>query len=144
MSAIVYILIGFAIGSFVTNWVGFNKVVNAIKDLKAQPAPPKEEVQPQKLKGTGRKGLMQKSFTDTETNSSFDAEFEVYEIERSKAKSKVGIISIHVGQGKYGSDSYKRALIGMWDKAWVEISDVEWLDESQELVREDKLNDLLD
>ena len=145
MDTMLYILIGFIIGTFLSNYVGFNKVVKAIEDLKGLPQQKKEDepVQPKKLKGTGRKGLMEKSFTDQTTKESIDVEFEIYEIERSKTKSKIGIIGIHVDKGAYSGKTYKDTMTGMWDKSWVDIADIEWLDESQELAREDKLKDLL-
>lgn len=144
MDTMLYILIGFIIGTFLSNYVGFNKVVKAIEGSKlTQEKKSDEPVQPKKLKGTGRKGLMEKSFTDQNTKESIEVEFEIYEIERSKTKSKIGIIGIHVDKGAYSGKTYKDTMIGMWDKAWVDIADIEWLDESQELAREDKLKDLL-
>jgi translation elongation factor EF-1beta len=83
MDTMLYILIGFIIGTFLSNYVGFNKVVKAIEELKGLPQQKKDDepVQPKKLKGTGRKGLMEKSFTDQTTKESIDVEFEIYEIE---------------------------------------------------------------
>jgi|ERR1035437_7825285 hypothetical protein len=146
---VVYILIGIIIGSFITNYIGFNKVVEAIEkqglNIPIPIAPPAATIpQPKQLKGTGRKGLYVNSFNNSDSKEKVEAEFEIYEIERSKTKSKIGVISVHTNKSQYNSADYKKILISLTDQQWIEDKDIEWLEESQELVREDKLNDLLD
>ncbi len=119
--------------------VNLNRIVDLLKEKKEET---KEEVKPKKLLGTGRKGLMKRSFSSNDDE--FDVVFEIYEIERSAKRSKIGILSQQTSKGKYATDAYKSHLKDMWDQAWVDDKDVEWLEESKELIREDKINNILD
>lgn len=120
--------------------VNLNRIVDALKGTKT--IEETKEVKPKKLLGTGRKGLMKRSFSSNDDE--FDVVFEIYEIERSAKRSKIGILSQQTSKGKYATDAYKSHLKDMWDQAWVDDKDVEWLEESKELVREDKINNILD
>lgn len=119
--------------------VNLNRIVTA---LKTKDTTEEKEVKPKKLLGTGRKGLMKRSFSSNDDE--FDVVFEIYEIERSAKRSKIGILSQQTSKGKYATEEYKAHLKGMWDQAWIDDKDVEWLEESKELVREDKINNILD
>lgn len=127
--------------------IGLNRIANAINNKQAITKPEEtQETKPKKLLGTGRKGLMTKSFSAGEGSNKedFDVIFEVYEIERSVNKSKIGVLSQRTTKGKYTTETIKSQLKYLWDQAWVNDKDVEWLEESKELVREDKLNNILD
>ena len=128
--------------------IGLNRIANAINNKQSTTKPEEtkpEETKPKKLLGTGRKGLMTKSFSAGEgSDKEFDVIFEVYEIERSVNKSKIGVLSQRTTKGRYTTETIKSQAKDLWDQAWVDDKDVEWLEESKELVREDKLNNILD
>lgn len=126
--------------------IGLHRIANAINNKQPDTTKPEEETKPKRLLGTGRKGLMTKSFEAGEGSNKedFDVIFEVYEIERSVNKSKIGVLSQRTTKGKYTTETIRSQLKDLWDQAWVDDKDVEWLEESKELVREDKLNNILD
>jgi hypothetical protein len=150
----IYLLIGFIGGFIVSNMQGFSSINKNLKLLVEgqkpqpvqQPTLPSKPV-PVQLRGTGRKGLMERSLSSTDRDSkrktNIDVVYEVYEIERSKDKSKIGILEIQVNQSEYSTDSYKEMMKNLYENSWIDSKDVEWLDEAPELVRDEKLNDLL-
>ncbi len=143
-----YILIGFVIGFTVYNLQGFssmNKSLKSIADKMNTPQPKEEEKQkpkPATLLGTGRKGLMEKQLSAGD--ETIDAVYEVYELERSKDKSKVGIVDVKTSKGVYNSPEYRAKMKELYDGSWIDSKEIEWLDEAPELVRDEKLKDLLD
>lgn len=151
MTTIAYILIGFIIGYIASNIQGFsgiNKSLKIIADKLNSTSVIQEEEEKQRktpkpvtLLGTGRKGLMKRQLSAGKVN--IDAVYEVYEIERSTDKSKIGIVDVRADQGAYNGADYRAKMKELYDKSWILSNEIEWLEESPELVRDEKLKDLL-
>lgn len=91
-----------------------------------------------------RKGLYKRSFTVTNIlgeKSQMDVEFEVAEIESSSKKSKIKILNTWISQSKH--DSHREKIKSMVDETWIDKNDVEWLEKSIDVEREEKLKKIL-
>ncbi len=149
----IYIIVGFILGYIVSNIQGISSLNKTLKKVLEKISVPTDTNQhnsipkPVQLKGTGRKGLMEQKLSSSSPGKKavdVTATYEVYEIERSKDKSKIGIINIRVDKGEFTTDSYRKKMLELYDNAWITSTDIEWLSESPELVRDEKLTDLLD
>ena len=72
-----------------------------------------------------------------------DVEFEVGEMESSHKKSKIKILSIWVSQSKHDCEDHREKIKSMIDETWVDKNDVEWLEKSIDVEREEKLKKIL-
>ena len=93
-----------------------------------------------------RKGLHRRSFTVTTIlgeKSSMDVEFEVGEIESSSKKSKIKILKTWIAQSQHDNDDHREKIKSMVDETWVNKNDVEWLDRTIDVEREEKLKKIL-
>jgi hypothetical protein len=93
-----------------------------------------------------RKGLHKRSFNITSglgAKSTMDVEFEVGEIESSSKKSKIKILNTWIAQSQHDNDDNKEKIKSMVDGTWIDKNDVEWLENSLDVEREEKLKKIL-
>lgn len=96
-----------------------------------------------KLQKFSRRGICQRNYT-TFGGDAFFVEYEVGEIEKTSTKSKLKVInSISSMSIHNSSDIKKNELNAYLNDAWVLSSDIEWIEESLEDKRDEKLTKLL-
>lgn len=130
--AILYISLGFIIGFYTLKLYLKYNVKGVKKDTK--------------LKKYSRRGLYEKSFETSQYSiktGTIDVQYEVGEIEKTSSRSKIEVISLHSSKSSYNSGEDKKRLIEMVNNSWAESSEIEWIEDDIQKVREDKLNEIL-
>ncbi len=93
-----------------------------------------------------RKGLYTQEYKITYNDSSlgsFEAVFEVGEIDFTDVHSKVEVISVKSNKSDYNTiKSEKKKLIDMIDNSWIKSSDINWMN-SKIKKRNDKIDQVL-
>jgi hypothetical protein len=73
------------------------------------------------------------------TDEKINVTYEVEEVSRSKTKSKIRITDCSVPNSKYNSELWKKKMIDLYDNAWVDTSEIEWIElESDVTLQRDK------
>lgn len=89
-----------------------------------------------------RKGLIEREYTlGTE---SFSVDFEIGEIERSKTKSKVIVLSFVASKSIANTDvGTREGLKKFINNTWIDTNSIDWLVEDTSVNREKKINEIL-
>jgi hypothetical protein len=78
-----------------------------------------------------RRGLHQKSFsvTDQLTNkkTTVHVMYEIGELESTEKLSKIEVIELKADQSDYNTDFNKKRLTEMFDKSWINSSEITWI-----------------
>jgi hypothetical protein len=92
-----------------------------------------------------RRGIYSKSFTVTEgvSKSSADCQYELEEIERTKDKSKVKVLSLKPGQSKYLESEWMRRFKDIINETWIDSSEIDWIEDDLAEKRNQKIDELL-
>jgi hypothetical protein len=68
-----------------------------------------------------------------------EVQFEIGELEKTSDKSKVHVINVSASK----TDSNKESLKSIIHNSWIESTKIEWIEDSIEKIREEKLNKIL-
>ena len=137
----VYWFLGSIIISVGINYLlfGNNKVVTEEKREEE-----KEEKEEKKVVYQ-RRGICEKSYTNIDDNkrTSFLAQYELGEIESTRTKSKVVVISVVTNKSEFNNNKHVIANItGMVNNTWMLSSEIEWI-ENKAKERNDKIDNIL-
>lgn len=102
----------------------------------------------QEKKKNRRTGIYQHNLISHPTNDfgkteNISVQAEIEEIGHTETKSKIKIISLCIDQSKYSTDSYKKRILSMINNQWVSSSDIEWIEETKNDIRDQKLKEIL-
>ena len=124
-------LIGFFLGWISTLY--YFKSVNSQEKLPDQILYQKRGIYTEQIKVTDPLGYV----------SHIDVQFEVREIEKTSTKSKIEIIKITPSSSKLSSVSDISRLRELLNHKWVNVSDVEWIEDDLSEKRNKKIDELL-
>ncbi len=85
-----------------------------------------------------RKGIMDSSFSSTDkygVKTNFDVQFEVGEIQRSKDKSKICVLSYSTI-----SDKFDDRVLKSVENSWRNSNEIEWIEDSIDQIRDKKID----
>jgi len=101
-----------------------------------------DEKEPQKVR---RRGIYNKSFNATEgiSKSSVDCQYELEEIERTKNKSKVKVLSLKPGGSKYLESQWMKKFKDIINETWIDSSEIDWIEDDLAEKRNQKIDELL-
>ena len=95
---------------------------------------------------TRRRGIMDRTFTSTDNNTSIteniQVQIEILEIESSDTKSKIQVLEIIFDKSKFATDDTKSKLKDLINNSWVSSADIEWIN-NKSSIRNDKIDNLL-
>ncbi len=92
-----------------------------------------------------RRGIWTNSYTVSNggiSKKSFDVQFELGEIESTKDRSKVEVISMVSSSSEYNDVITHKKLSIMVNNTWMLSSDIDWIDDKSK-IRNDKINKIL-
>jgi hypothetical protein len=94
-----------------------------------------------------RRGIYNNSYTISRQGSKIgevDVQFEIGEIERTSAKSKVRVITLKASSAEYnkGGDDYDK-LKSMIDNSWLISQEIEWIETPIDKIRDEKIDQIL-
>jgi len=92
-----------------------------------------------------RRGIHIRSFTVTEgvSKSSVDCQYELEEIERTKDKSKVKVLSLKPTESKYLESNWMKQFKDIINETWIDSSQIDWIEEDLVEKRNQKIDELL-
>lgn len=92
-----------------------------------------------------RRGIYNKSFNATEgiSKSSIDCQYELEEIERTKNKSKVRVLSLKPGGSKYLESNWLKQFKDIINETWIDSSEIDWIEDDLAEKRNQKIDELL-
>lgn len=89
-----------------------------------------------------RRGILTSSYT-TVDGRSFSVQFELGELEKTSARSKVQVISMTADQSEFNTDLTKKRIHGMVDNTWIKSEGIEWIEDDVAKKRNDKIEQIL-
>lgn len=89
-----------------------------------------------------RRGILTSSYT-TVDGRSFSVQFELGELEKTSARSKVEVISMTADQSEFNTDLTKKRIHGMVDNTWIKSEGIEWIEDDVAKKRNDKIEQIL-
>lgn len=89
-----------------------------------------------------RRGILTSSYT-TVDGRSFSVQFELGELEKTSARSKVEVISMTADQSEFNTDLTKKRIHGMVDNTWIKSEGIEWIEDDLAKKRNDKIEQIL-
>lgn len=94
-----------------------------------------------KIKDIKRKGIVLKGYTNAAYGEKFNIEWEVEELERTKNKTKVRVLSgtSNTSFGIQRIEDCKKYV----HNAWIDTDEIEWVEDSLEKKRLDKIAEAL-
>ena len=98
--------------------------------------------EPQKVR---RRGIYNKTFNTTEgiSKSSVDCQYELEEIERTKDKSKVRVLSLKPGGSKYLESQWMKQFKDIINETWIDSNQIDWIEDDLAEKRNQKIDELL-
>ena len=90
-----------------------------------------------------RRGIFTNTYT-TVGGKSFDVQFELGELEKTSARSKVEIISMTADQSEFNTDLTKKRIHGMVNNTWIKSEVIEWIEDDLAKKRNDKIEQILE
>ena len=92
-----------------------------------------------------RRGIYNKSFSATKgiSKSSVDCQYELEEIERTKNKSKVKVLSLKPGSSKYLESNWLKQFKDIINETWIDSSEIDWIEDDLAEKRNQKIDELL-
>lgn len=88
-----------------------------------------------------RRGIYLNEYITRDKTLEFAVQYEIGEIERTKDKSKIVVLSATSGSSVFGPQ--KRNLIERVNYSWIDSSQIEWIEHTISDKRNEKINDLL-
>jgi hypothetical protein len=89
-----------------------------------------------------RRGIFTNTYT-TVGGKSFDVQFELGELEKTSARSKVEVISMTADQSEFNTDLTKDRIKGMVNNTWIHSDKIEWIEDDVAKKRNDKIEQIL-
>jgi hypothetical protein len=89
-----------------------------------------------------RRGIFKNTYT-TVGGKSFDVQFELGELEKTSARSKVEVISMTADQSEFNTDLTKDRIKGMVNNTWLKSEGIEWIEDDLAKKRNDKIEQIL-
>jgi hypothetical protein len=89
-----------------------------------------------------RRGIFTNTYT-TVGGKSFDVQFELGELEKTSARSKVEVISMTADQSEFNNDLTKVRIKGMVNNTWIKSEGIEWIEDDVAKRRNDKIEEIL-
>jgi hypothetical protein len=89
-----------------------------------------------------RRGIFTNTYT-TVGGKSFDVQFELGELEKTSARSKVEVISMTADQSEFNTDLTKDRIKGMINNTWLKSESIEWIEDDLAKRRNDKIEQIL-
>ena len=89
-----------------------------------------------------RRGIFTNTYT-TVGGKSFDVQFELGELEKTSARSKVEIISMTADQSEFNNDLTKKRISDMVNNTWIKSEGIEWIEDDLAKKRNDKIEQIL-
>jgi len=93
-----------------------------------------------------RRGIYNHQFeaVDKSGNSNdVHVQFEIGEIERTSAKSKIEVIEVIPSQSEYSNDGYKKTMIKLINYTWIDSNSFEWIEDNVSEKRNQKIDEIL-
>lgn len=89
-----------------------------------------------------RRGIFTNTYT-TVDGKSFNVQFELGELEKTSARSKVEIISMTADQSEFNNDLTKKRINDMVNNTWIKSEGIEWIEDDLAKKRNDKIEQIL-
>jgi hypothetical protein len=89
-----------------------------------------------------RRGIFTNTYT-TVGGKSFDVQFELGELEKTSARSKVEVISMTADQSEFNTDLTKKRIGDMVNNTWLKSEGIEWIEDDVAKKRNDKIEQIL-
>ena len=94
-----------------------------------------------------RRGLYTNSYSISQNGSKtgeVTVQFEVGELEKTPGMSKVEVINLSTSNAAYNKEGADRdRMKSMVDNLWLDSSQIEWIEDPIQKMREEKLNEIL-
>ena len=94
-----------------------------------------------------RRGLYTNSYSISQNGyktGEVTVQFEVGELEKSPGMSKVEVINLSTSSTVYNKEGYDRdRMKSMVDNLWLDSSQIEWIEDPIQKMRDEKLNEIL-
>jgi hypothetical protein len=94
-----------------------------------------------------RRGLYTNSYSISQNGSKtgeVSVQFEVGELEKTPGMSKVEVINLSTSNAAYNKEGADRdRMKSMVDNLWLDSSQIEWIEDPIQKMREEKLNEIL-
>ena len=94
-----------------------------------------------------RRGLYTNSYTTSQNGhktGEVTVQFEVGELEKTPGMSKVEVINLSTSNALYNKEGVDRDnMKSMVDNLWLDSSQIEWIEDPIQKMREEKLNEIL-
>jgi hypothetical protein len=127
----VFFFVGFITGIF------FLKIYQSVKSNKTKTKKSKYL----------RRGLYTNSYTTSQNGhktGEVTVQFEVGELEKTPGMSKVEVINLSTSNALYNKEGVDRDnMKSMVDNLWLDSSQIEWIEDPIQKMREEKLNEIL-
>jgi len=127
----VFFFVGFITGIF------FLKIYQSVKKNKTKT----------KKSKYSRRGLYTNSYSISQNgykSGEVTVQFEVGELEKTSNKSKVEVINLSTSSAVYNKEGHDRDKIkSMVHNLWIDSSQIEWIEDPIQKMREEKLNEIL-
>jgi hypothetical protein len=89
-----------------------------------------------------RRGIFTNTYT-TVGGKSFDVQFELGELEKTSARSKVEVVSLVADQSEFNTDLTRDRIKGMLNNTWIHSDKIEWIEDDLSKRRNDKIEQIL-
>lgn len=127
----IFFFVGFMTGIF------FLKIYQSVKINKTKTKEPKYL----------RRGLYTNSYSISQNGyktGEVTVQFEVGELEKTSAKSKVEVINLSTSSAVYNKEGDDRnRMKSMVNNLWIDSTEIEWVEDALQQKREEKLNEIL-
>jgi len=89
-----------------------------------------------------RRGIFTNTYT-TVGGKSFEVQFELGELEKTSARSKVEVVSLVADQSEFNTDLTRDRIKGMLNNTWIHSDKIEWIEDDLSKRRNDKIEQIL-